>query len=258
MSFEQDPSSSEAKFIQSQFREYAELALDKLPLQFLGDEAESLRQDVEVIYCEGSDKGDVVPVVSCDFMQRKLLLIVEQGSILEFAEKFVEEAETSDFSEADIVRLLVGAGVARSILAWKLLPIVGDDVTQEEKEQIQDRICDKKGLWELVDAYDTEHKTDLRPSVEKLNDDQVSLVNTLRFAIGASLDYLSDVHDVQIEVPKSFVFRLNEQELARRLDLRTYMAILDQGSAYELYEDAAPLLSYALSFPMCPGEQQAL
>jgi hypothetical protein len=110
----------------------------------------------------------------------------------------------------------------------------------------------------MADACDITHDTTFRQTVEKLNDDQVASINALRFGFGASLNYLSDTHDLQVTIPESFILRLNDQEEARRLDLRTNKAIIDHESAYKLYDDSAPLLSIALSFPMPPSEQQTL
>lgn len=249
------PHNPESQFIIDQQVTHANQAFDVLAPQFLGDdEARVWSERFTIVMVNDNPKGEPIPTVRYDTRTDSLSVRIEPESVLSYAEEITAEQEDS-MEPADIVRFLIGAGVARAILAKRALPLQGTDQVDPLRRQIQEALCDRTQLWEAADIYDDEEGTNLRCRVEKLNDEQITRINTLRFAFGASLTYLSDTLDLQIHMTDQFREKLVEIEEGRALDLRTALALLDSETAYRVYDDAAPEILYALSFPMTPSEE---
>ncbi len=223
---------------------------------YLGEqESENLQEVLKPELYEGEPRGNIVPTLFYNSKDKKLHFRVEIDSILDFADQTAEELDDGIVS-ADIVRLLIGAGVARSILGWKTLPLrFLEDSPQ--RRAFQEQLCQKEPLWTATSAYDEEHGTNLRMTVERLGDEQITRINILRFAFGASLNHLWDAVDWQISVPNHMRKALAEREEERDIDLRTALGILEPESAFALYDDSTPELLLAFSFPMTPGEELA-
>lgn len=248
------PDDHEARFTVEHLLEMGKRAAEVLGPIYLGEaDSEKLCAMLEPEIYEGEPHGNVVPTLLYNSKTKKLHFRVELETMLQFAEQTAEELDNG-VASADIVRLLLGAGVARSILAWKALPLRSlEDSPQRRK--YQEQLCQKEPLWSAVNIFDEKQSTNLRMAVERLGDDQLTRVNILRFAFGASLTHLSDALDWQIQLPNHMRKSLMENEAGREIDLRTALAILEAESAFALYDDATPELLLALGFPMTPGEE---
>lgn len=108
------------EFVHQQFLHYYESAKRTLSGFYFGaDEAETFMQSVDVNFIE-QEKGHDVPTCSYSTKTRSFLVNIEPETI----ENTVRShAEDIDESPDDLLKLFVGAGVARSLLAWKTLPI---------------------------------------------------------------------------------------------------------------------------------------
>lgn len=244
----------ERAFIKEQIADIANKSLEVLGPLYLDDQWESLRGSLRYeIVDPNNERGNVVPTVKWSSKDSAFILEIEPETILNFSEE-ISDMAGDEVMTSDVTRLLVGAGVARCILAWKTLPIglVGDEKT---KRHYQDLLCQGEPVWSAASKFDEENGTNLQMAVERLGDKRMPRVNVLRFCIGASLTHLSNVVNLQIVIPTHMQQELLIQEQARARELSIASAILDRENAFELYDDAVPDMLIAFSFPMSPAEE---
>lgn len=261
MSNEISAEQHERNFIHDDFLSHATYSLDTLPELYLGELSQPFVDSLVVNINMDFGVGNVMPTVSYDMGSDMLSLNIEPMSIIEYSEKLLAGTEEDmDINVADLAKFFVGAGVARAILSRKAAALPTAD--QESRLRYTDKICDKTYLWKAVADFDDElryphdeKRFKLRTPVEKMGDDQVPTINVLRFVFGASLNFLSEVHDLQVNLPNLFRPELVEEEQSRAIDLNMNLAILDAESAFNIYHESPPYLLYGLSFPMTPAEE---
>lgn len=154
------------------------------------------------------------------------------------------------------MRVLIGAGVARCVIGWKLLPIKYKHDFQGT-EQLQSRLQDRTGLLSYAEHFDMSQGTDLETTLQRLPDDRIATINIMRFAVGASLTYSYEGINWQQQWAPLIQRELKAALDLRRMNLATALAIFEPDSAFTLYDDNAPDLFIALSFPMTQGEESS-
>lgn len=249
-SFSDNP---EQLFEQEQLLRYAENAFNHIAPVFLGDKAEEMREHLSYEIRRQDLRGTIVPTASFNNQTRILSVIVEPDTIMAYADEIADEINHG-IEEADIARLLVGAGVARTILGWKTMGTGLHD--PKEADRYKELICKRDYLWEEVSQYDDANQTNIRAAVERLGDDQLLRVNWLRFSIGASLRHTSDASQLQQAFVKYLQAELMQKENERKNDLHFNLGWLETDSAFDLYDDQTPEIELAFSFPMSPAEEQ--
>lgn len=238
---------------EGEFEAYAHTALDELAELFLGDEADELKHRLLVNINDRYLTGSVLPTIAYDMSCEAFMLNIEPTSISEYASEQIDEKVDEDVTVADLSKLLVGAGVARAILASKAAVLTRADL--ESKHRYHEKICQIGYLWEAVATYDDEHETSLLGVLERLGDTTTPQINVVRFAMGASLNYLTDIRSLQTKVPELFQSDLVTVETARETSLVYNLSILEGESAFEIYDGALPTMLWGLSFPMSPAEE---
>lgn len=254
MSFESHPSDdSEKTFEHEQLICFAEHALDQIAPVFLGDKVSMLRDHLSFEIRNEKAKGNIIPTASYSNQTGRLEIIIEPDSIMSYAEEVADEINHG-IEEADIAKMLVGAGVARTVLGWKT---IGSGLHDPQAvENYKELICKRDYLWEAVSEYDDTEHTNIRAVVERLGDDQLQRVNWLRFSIGASLRYTSDNTQLQQAFVKYLRTELLQKENERKNDLEFNLGWLETDSAFAMYDDQTPEIELAFSFPMSPAEEQ--
>lgn len=245
------------QFFLDHVNKIAILSLNELSQRFLGDDAAEFIETIRVVTDSESEKGNAIPKVGMVNLENmRMDLVVETKALEDFADNAVDYAtEGVLISKSDIVKLLLGAGAANAVLAWKTLHSIDKDF--KEKIYYRDMICNKAYLWEAAASYDDDNDTSLRLAVEQLGDDQVPTINAIRFAVGVSLHYLNDSIDLQSRIPELFRPILVEQEESRAQNLSFLLdtKVFTLESLFDLYNKSSPELMYGLSFPMEPGEE---
>lgn len=249
-----DEYDSESAFVDKNLKRYAEAAYEQIAHTFLGENADTLRERFEIVMRRGADQsGNIIPTAIYDAAKDGITLIVEPEPVIEYASNLTDEIN-HEVEEADMARVLVGSGVARTILGYKTA--YSDLTGTANRQRYMELICSKEHLWEETATFDDTYGTNLRLAVERMGDDQIPRVNMLRFAIGASLRYMSDVPQLQ----RALVDRQREElinlEAGRDSNLRLNVAWLMTDNAYRIYDDCLPEIEFAFSFPMSPAEEQ--
>lgn len=237
------------------FRLMAETSLKKLGHIYLGQEWVELQQSLKFEIRSGEgEQGQIVPLTRFDGRNNQLAMIIEPETIVDYAEQLEDEVNHG-VEVGDIVKLLIGAGVARCIAGWKATKA---RLSQEQQaDDFKELLCRKDELWAAADVFDTEtERTVLRSAVERLGDGQIIRVNILRFAFGAALNHLFEPMDLQQLIIKHTREELMEKELLRQKELTFNLSWLTSDSAFSIYDDSTPELELALSFPMTPGEER--
>lgn len=197
--------------------------------------------------------GQEIPRARYDGRDHSMHLKVKPESVLEYAEFLVDDTE---LAKNDVLRALIGAGVARCVIGWKLLPIrLGENEDNPRRHELQEKLCEKGPLLSMVEEFDNVSGTHLLESVERLGDAQMTEVNVTRFSVGASLNHMTDVIGWPPLWTPVVRQELAMEEHARQLDLRTALAVFEADSAFQLYDDHFPELLVALNFPMTPAEE---
>lgn len=247
------PPNIERVFEHEQLIEYAENALEQLAPIFLGENTGELLDHLSVELRLTDQQGAIVPTARFDSISRKLAIIIEPETVLGYADDLADEINHG-IETADIAHMLVGAGVARTILGWKT---TGAGLHSAKTADLyKELICKKDYLWEEVSKYDDIYGTDLRRAVERLGDAQTLRVNWMRFSIGASLRHTSDIPQLQHSFVEHLRTELIEKENVRANDLHLNLGWLEADSAFALYDDNTPEIELAFSFPMSPAEEQ--
>ena len=244
----------ERAFVESTLRQYSFIAYDQIAPVFIGDESHDLRErfKVEVVQDENQDR-DCVPVARYTPNKKAISLIIDADIVMNYASELTDEMH-HDVEEADVARILIGAGVARTILGYKTTS--ADITTEAKRNRYMELLCSKTRLWDEADLFDAEYDTNLRQAVERLGDEQISQINFLRFAFGASLRYMSDVSQLQQSLVKRQREELALLESGRAATLRFNLGWLDSANAFAIYDDELPEIEFASSFPMSPAEEQ--
>ncbi len=254
MSFESFPSdSSDQQFEQEQLIYYAHHAFDHISPVFLGEKAEELQEHLSIEMRTDKIKGNIIPSASYKNQTKALTLIIEPESIMVYAEEIADEINHG-IEEADITRMLVGAGVARTVLGWKTIGAGLHD--PKVADRYKEKMCDRSNLWDEVSEHDDVYSTNLRAVVERLGDEQLQRVNWLRFSIGASLRYTSDTTQLQQAFVQHLKTELQKKEYDRKNELGFNFGWLETDSAFAIYDDQTPEIELAFSFPMSPAEEQ--
>lgn len=254
MKYESQPSeNAEIAFEHDQLRQFAEVAFEHIAPIFLGDNVDTLREHISFGIRTNTERGNIIPTASYDGQSNNLAVIIEPESIMEYAVEVADEINHG-IEEGDISKLLVGAGVARTILGWKTLGAGLDDPMSVDN--YRELICKRDYLWDAVSEYDDVNETNLRAVVERLGDGQLQRVNWLRFSIGASLRYTTDITQLQQAFVSYLTTELMQKENERKNDLEFNLGWLETESAFAIYDDQTPEIELAFSFPMSPAEEQ--
>lgn len=249
---ERNPSDG-AEFLHNQFTQYFHTAKESLA-QFYFDEAgrQAFEDNVKMTIVSDIEKGSVVPTCSYSGKTNSFLVKIETDTIEQAS---LEYGTDIDESPGDLLKLFVGAGVARSLLAWKTLPIKLDE-SDPRRLEVQETLFNKQPLLALADRIDPCGDYALKTSVERAGEDEVSKINTLRFVFGVSLQHMTDVTNWQQNLPIKFQDLLLLDQRQRILDLKSYIAILDNAQdAFNMYDDTVDHVLFGLSFPMSPVEE---
>lgn len=243
----------ERLFEQQQLIRYAEDSLEELAPIYLGENTGVLLDHLSIKLRLEDQQGALIPTAYFNSCSHKLEIIVEPDSIMGYAEELADEINHG-IGQADVARVLVGAGVARTILGWKT---TGAGLSNEQTADLyKELICMKDYLWEEVSRFDDKQGTNVRKAVERLGDGQTMRVNFLRFGTGASLRLTSEVPELQ----QAFVYHmreeLSEKESLRAKELKMNLGWLEADSAFRIYDDDTPEYELAFSFPMTPAEEQ--
>lgn len=241
------------KFEKQQLLSYAHQALKELAPIYLGDEYEVFQDALNFEISDVEDEGaEPVPLTRYDSPTKPLALRIVPAIVMEYAENLQDEVG-HEAEAADIAKILVGAGVARSIAGWRATK---SELTNEEKRNaFKELLCQKSELWTACADLDDKHGTELHKAVERLGDAQMIRINILRFALGASLTHLCDSIQLQRSIVEHMQEELIEVEVHRQVNLDLFMSWLDAKSAFAMYDDTMPELELAFSFPMSPGEE---
>lgn len=244
----------EREFIHNLLKDDIGDAIDNLAKWYLGNEVQAFREKLTVDIVNENERGSQIPSVRYDSRTRQMHMQVEPETMIHFAD---ELAEGTDLSSRDIVRTLIGAGVARCVLGRKLLPIHLLGEKDPKRHELQRRLADKKALLAYAERFDAIHGTSLEGGVMRLGMAEISKTNVLRFAIGASLTHMSDAIEWPPQWYPAVEKRLEEAEHERVLDLITYMAIFKfkAETAFQFYDDTVAQLLLAMNFPMTPAEE---
>lgn len=243
----------EKLYVQEQLVEYAETALAQLAPVFLGDNTGELLDHLSIRLRLTEQQMSMIPTARFDDCTGNLEIILEPEAIMEGAEELADEINHG-IGQADVAKMLVSVGVAKTILGWKTTAAgLNNEKTANNYKEL---ICNKDYLWEEVCRLDDAKDTNLRRAVERLGDAQTMRINFMRFAIGASLRLSSDVPDLQ----QAFVYHmreeLSEKENLRSKELEMMLGWLEAESAFRIYDENTPEIELAFSFPMTPAEEQ--
>lgn len=201
---------------------------------------------------EATTKGDIVPGVTYS-KAGSLRLLRDTVAMQTFAANL---QETHSFSQGDVLRILMGVGVARGILGWQMtVPNISRLMGEEERTIYSDLMTDQQAILEETQAYDDQHGTNIARSVARLDQTTRMKINVLRFSAGVSLTFLTDVIDWQHEFPEAMRELLEDEEASREIDFRgakgVFASDLDARNFYDL--SLSPSL-LGLAFPMSIGE----
>jgi hypothetical protein len=247
------PENIEKFYIQEQLLEYAEAALTQLAPIFLGDNTGELLDHLSIKLRLNDQKMSMIPTAQFDIETRNLEIIIEPEAVMEGAEELADEIN-HDIGRADVARMLVSTGVARTILGWKTSASGLDN--EKTADIYKELICNKDYLWEEAARLDDTKDTNLRRAVERLGDAQIMRINFMRFAIGASLRLTSDVPDLQQAFVHHMRDELSEKENLRSKELEMMLGWLEADNAFRIYDENTPEIELAFSFPMTPAEEQ--
>ncbi len=251
--------SPEAEFIQHQLLRYFDSMKGTLGRFYFDDDDERERfyGFIHPNFEENSarEKGAIIPTISYTSRVNGFVVTLEPESILSAAEDLAERSHTSS---GDIAKLLIGAGVARGLIGWKTFPIQSND-NDLRRFDIQEILHDKEALFQIAEQIDPENEADITSSIARMGDSEILRLNSLRYAVGISLQHFTDALALQQSVAEIVKPELFADQVQRSLDLKVAMAIMDniQG-AFDFYDDTVNHVLFALAFPASPAEVAAL
>lgn len=244
---------AESDFQHEQTLMIGQAALDKMADIFLGVPATEVADRFSFRLRSEERKGAFIPGAHYDHPTGKITVIIEPESVEEYADDISDEVNDG-VESGDIVRVLIGAGVAKAILGWRTSQLGLDDEGAFRRHK--EVICQKSDLWEAAAKFDDLHSSNIRRAVERLGDDELMRINWLRFSLGASLRYMSDVPNLQNSMVEHMQKELLSEETTRAIELQYNLGWQEPESAFANYDSKVPFIELAFSFPMSPSEEQ--
>lgn len=203
------------------------------------------------------DKHTGIEIPTCTYKKSDPITMqvnVEVRSCMDFANRL---HQLTDVNESDIQRLSIAAGVARAALGYKTLPI-RDRGSPEQRKELQDALFDSRPLLAFADEVDPLGTANVRSSIERMGEDEISAINALRFAFGAGLHHAFNDMEAFELIEKVRVAFLEDQGQRTR-DLSTALAVLGmRQEVFSFYDDTVDHILLALSSPMSPAEEMNL
>ena len=192
-----------------------------------------------------SETGSEVPNVTFESYD-KLWLDIEPEPILVKAEEIARKID--DAEVADITKLFVTVGVAKAVLWYKLM--IDDGGNQKAKVGIYSK-------EKLLDAVDFDYAIGgnmRKPLISDLDDDEIDIINALRFGFGISMNAVFESEDHIDSLKHIFKSALERDEQIRKEELRTALSLLTIESAFKFYRSNVDFILLAASFPKDYGE----
>lgn len=194
---------------------------------------------------------DLVPTIRYDGRVRGMRLMVSPNTQIEFAHELPNLED-----EFDVPKILTGAGVARGILAWRILPhklrafINNDSLALAISE-----LTSFFSLAREAEEFDAVYQTDLTSSLLRIDEAELEKINVLRLAVGIALTHLSGVIDLQQRWPVTMQDRLQDHLTQREAYYTQIRSLFGLDDAQRLYDDSLSYNLLGISFPMLPDEE---
>lgn len=194
---------------------------------------------------------DLVPTIRYDGRSRGMSLRVSPNTQIEFAKELPKEED-----EFDVPRILTGAGVARGILAWRILPHKLKAFVNNES--LSNAISDLGSFFSIAreaEAFDSKYGVDLTSSLLRIDEAEIEKINVIRLAVGIALTHLSGVLDLQQRWPATMQDRLNDHLTQREAYYTQIQRLFGADDSQRLYDDSLSYNLLGVSFPMLPDEE---
>jgi len=216
------------------------------------DEAEWFIRSTELDIKSQNQKGLVIP--TCRFVAKdaKFYVNIEPESVWEAAHLINSSIM---LNEADITKIIVGIGVGRAILGSKTLPIKQID-NHPRRNDLLNALYDVRPLKAFADQVDPLGRNNILQSIDRMSEDEISQINSLRFATGASYRQMFGSIFQASDMVMCMQEELCKNQNQRRIELNQAVNILGPvQNAFDFYDITVDNLLFALSAPMTPAEE---
>ncbi len=240
------------EFVKEQMTVYFDRAKDKLSHFYFAADAdrEAFHNSVGLSFESERQKGALIPTISKS-SEEGLVVKVEPDSLMELSEALTQD---TGFSPADVAKLLVGIGVARAMLFFKM-PSTAFNTDPSQIERFEEILYDDQSLLSQAYIADPKGEANLVETIGRLDHDDRLKINTLRFLAGISLQHLTDSLPLQHTIAKVFHPLLFGDQKKREMDYKMALVLTeDTEQAEKYYDSTVDHVLIALSFPMSPSE----